>query len=1474
MFMNKKVLTLCAGLLLAGSVYAGNYNSYVIPNTPDFAAEVSAVNGHDAYHLAADGKLLAMQRDANGVMTLALVNAQDADLMETLWTVSIQDDSEGGVSYIFYNKAYGMPLAFDSSKADYKKGTSAVVATGDVNEWKWRSGAAVKGAVEMYSNFHPDSALVLTTNGNRVVAQKIYTKSEKPSNKTRLKIGAFEAQPVYLGVEALNSMLGVQDPEKGQLQMAFEREVLNSEIGNLLTKNKYTAVPANFAISTSMEDHYSPKEGITELENIALGAVSVVINPNSHAGIIQNTDLVENAALAEVKASSLQDLTKDEISTAITDAIDETTTIATAIAAVNSVNTKYANQSDAATAINTAVQAFKASTGAYDANAFNELAVGGLTYPKLETPLFSIEKNYNQVSADKINDLIKATEEGYNFAASQTTLNAKASAYADVLANVASQYEKVSGNYITWQRFNIIFNGIAKPSALSEEEFNAFKALFVAVESNDVKLDEDLASYQDDIVSDLNSIAKYLSDAAANIQAMETPVIGQTKKADFLTAYDAIEVSTEEGTAVKESIKKTFESQDENSFDLTSAQSRISYMTSVYNDNAKVVADAYAAVVDFDSAETVVAALNEIKSNNVNFTDEQTAIIDAVIKVAVGETAEEAVNNALNYLVSNYWNVYTPADLEWVSLRATEAAKPEDNTYLMVDTTFLTSVSGDKHLAFAVKKYKALDKTSFGTSVYPDVKSDFNGRYNFKFTYFPTQDSLDIKVDGYAQQPEKQELGKYYTDLTDVEINTSRDKDGKTVKLAILADNHFEVTVGHPEDRRGTGELTINTRIYLDAAANMVRTTLPSGVYHFNLATNVTDRKADNGKYKVAVYCGETTAYEAIEETQKFGPAQDFNHIPRTQWVVEQNEGVPGEQTVTITNREFPNIQYHNVQLYKAGDNVFANFGAFANDTLSYKVIDKKYTSDPYLGYKHLDNAGDYEKFYALDYLSGIELGNYVNVKADSSVYVDLQDGQSYIEFVKASEDTEYGYASEKAGAVQLKRQAYNLRLSNTALLTESDLYIVKSKDGKSFVASSASGNIDPVEFILKENNQLTAEDGTATCYYALQAVYTEKGKDDKTYVYNDAYGQRVGVRDASMSFSTEDACYYSEEVRVATFAVVEDTTPLYRRLGETLPEDGFEDMTVQNAKIYTINSAEKEYLYEDANSKYSEDLGINFLGVESKGVNAKAAMFVDTAYVRNNTPMPQYMLVMNPQIVEADTIWCNATSTHKHATLADSLACPHTTVIPYSVTGRYLINAQDSVNAGDDNYIWNRDYTRLAFVEAKHIGDTLVIFRNGEPSTAKADSIYLGDNKHKNVAFSFRLVNTDACDFLIETVGDKIIPTDGKGGWVAVKNGVPVVAKYDSYNDAINDAEIFNIESTEETATANESIVAGEVSVVAADGAVIVKGAEGKNVVVSTILGKVVANEVLNSDNETIAAPAGIVVVSVDGESFKVAVK
>ena len=77
------------------------------------------------------------------------------------------------------------------------------------------------------------------------------------------------------------------------------------------------------------------------------------------------------------------------------------------------------------------------------------------------------------------------------------------------------------------------------------------------------------------------------------------------------------------------------------------------------------------------------------------------------------------------------------------------------------------------------------------------------------------------------------------------------------------------------------------------------------------------------------------------------------------------------------------------------------------------------------------------------------------------------------------------------------------------------------------------------------------------------------------------------------------------------------------------------------------------------------------------------------------------------------------------------------------------------------------------------------------------------------------------------------------------------------------------------EAPTANESVSATEVKVIAVDGAINIKNAAGKNVVVSTILGQIVANEVLTSDNATISVPAGIAIVSVDGEeAVKVSVR
>ena len=203
-----------------------------------------------------------------------------------------------------------------------------------------------------------------------------------------------------------------------------------------------------------------------------------------------------------------------------------------------------------------------------------------------------------------------------------------------------------------------------------------------------------------------------------------------------------------------------------------------------------------------------------------------------------------------------------------------------------------------------------------------------------------------------------------------------------------------------------------------------------------------------------------------------------------------------------------------------------------------------------------------------------------------------------------------------------------------------------------------------------------------------------------------------------------------------------------------------------------------------------------------------------------------------------------------------------------------FLFNPSDSVNyyvgAGkyDKEYQWNVNVTKAIFKAAKLNAtlDTLTTSILGKTTKVamKADNsgVQGGLDYFKYQIF---LADADEADdlYIVRTLAAAdnnryLYQENGKFGWT---------------NDR-NKAMKFYIDNVE-APTANESInAANNVIVAGVNGAVVVKGAEGKNVIVSTILGKVVANEVVSSDNATIAAPAGIVVVSVDGESFKVVVK
>ena len=97
-----------------------------------------------------------------------------------------------------------------------------------------------------------------------------------------------------------------------------------------------------------------------------------------------------------------------------------------------------------------------------------------------------------------------------------------------------------------------------------------------------------------------------------------------------------------------------------------------------------------------------------------------------------------------------------------------------------------------------------------------------------------------------------------------------------------------------------------------------------------------------------------------------------------------------------------------------------------------------------------------------------------------------------------------------------------------------------------------------------------------------------------------------------------------------------------------------------------------------------------------------------------------------------------------------------------------------------------------------------------------------------------------------------------------------PTEAKFENAKTGGDAALIFNAEagSEDDMATENEVIATSTISVVAADGGVIVKGAEGRNIVITNVLGQTVANTVVASDEAQISTPAGVVVVAVEGEA------
>ena len=174
-----------------------------------------------------------------------------------------------------------------------------------------------------------------------------------------------------------------------------------------------------------------------------------------------------------------------------------------------------------------------------------------------------------------------------------------------------------------------------------------------------------------------------------------------------------------------------------------------------------------------------------------------------------------------------------------------------------------------------------------------------------------------------------------------------------------------------------------------------------------------------------------------------------------------------------------------------------------------------------------------------------------------------------------------------------------------------------------------------------------------------------------------------------------------------------------------------------------------------------------------------------------------------------------------------------------------YLISLQDSSEV--EGYT-SEGLSRVGFVHGVVEADTITLFKG---HTVAADTVVIKNN-HANVANWAFTANED---------GSVSLENQKKGEFIAFRNDVLVMV------GSLEEAAQFTMEAVE-APTANDAAPSvTEVKVIAANGAIQVIGAQGKKVVVTNILGQTIANTVLTSSDATIAAPAGVVVVAVEGE-------
>ena len=418
---------------------------------------------------------------------------------------------------------------------------------------------------------------------------------------------------------------------------------------------------------------------------------------------------------------------------------------------------------------------------------------------------------------------------------------------------------------------------------------------------------------------------------------------------------------------------------------------------------------------------------------------------------------------------------------------------------------------------------------------------------------------------------------------------------------------------------------------------------------------------------------------------------------------------------------------------------------------------------------------------------------------------------------------------------------------------------------------------------VTKSADRVANGDKVKAYVYAFQLI--EDGSETGYFLKNNYTNYSFGNRDLvkysdineSADMKTKTSCLFLIKENV------DGSVSLITYTGSTMAESKVARPETSKAIDATYDDTNKEYEYAFHTEKvYQSEVESNEVRVYLDNEYSEISWPANEGHVTLLSEMDNYITKNSDndaiEVAETDPNVYYLHVTDKNAVVPSFYISLGAKENNTAETERlYMFNPVDSVDyyvadgTYDKKYQWSEEETKLIFKSATmgESRDTLTTTIKGEEKQVAMKA----DNNSKNILgglqrFKFQIVETEDGDgeyyYIRQLKADK-----GQTSTLYLTSRNSKMT-FDDKTKAMK----FHIESVA-APTANEAISATDVKVIALDGAVNVKNAAGKNVVVSTILGQIVANEVLTSDNATISVPAGIAIVSVDGEeAVKVSVK